>query len=132
MSGPTGRRPSFILILFGAVLLSLMALLIWINRWSEHREDDLAQLVYERKVEFSSAELRKCFDKFYVDGLALNGKWKRTSGHEYRIEASNEARHLKVSITDGGSFRLIEVETRAGRPLRSGEQNHIRICSGVS
>jgi hypothetical protein len=128
----TGRKPSVILILFGTVLLTLMVLLIWVNRWSEHRESYLTQLVYERKTKLPSAELRKCFDKFYVDGLALNGRWRRNLGHKDRIEALNEARHLKVSITDEGSFRAIEVETRSGRPLRSGEQNQIRNCSGAS
>jgi hypothetical protein len=102
--------------------------LFWINRFSEHRERTLAQLIFEQRSGLSVRELQNCFQDFAVDGLALNGRWRRNAQHKNRIESSNFARHLTVGITDEGGFRMIEVQTRSGRRLRDGEQNQIENC----
>jgi len=130
MSVPKDPTSRAILFAFGVVLLTLMAALIWISRSSQHRERALAQFVFERRVNPSVHELRSCFDQFKVDGLALNGKWRSDSVHPGRISSSNAARHLTLTITDEGAFRLVKVETRSGRPLRLGEHKQIQSCLG--
>jgi hypothetical protein len=129
---PTDTASRVILGSFAAVIIGLMAFVVWVGRFGEGQERVLAKTVMVREVSRSYAELRHCLSSYRLDGLMLSGRWYGDARSPDGAHGVNHASGLEVVIRDNGSRLAVTVTTPRGRQLWIDEKRQLDECLGRS